>query len=199
MTFALKLCENACFLFIVKKMKSAQNLVWLDMEMSGLNPQEHKELELAMVVTDQNLNIVAQAPVWVCHQEDSVLQAMDSWNQKTHGHSGLVQKVKASTLNEAQIEKQAIAFLENYLPKGISPLCGNTISQDRRFMRRYMPELDAYFHYRNIDISTLKELCKRWQIEIYRGFTKKANHTALQDVLESIEELKYYRAHFLKV
>ena len=168
------------------------------MEMSGLSPAEHKVLELAIVITDENLAILAKSPIWVCHQSDEILAAMDEWNQKTHGRSGLIERVKESKLDEKEIERQALAFLEEWLPAGASPLCGNTISQDRRFMRRFMPALDDYFHYRNIDISTLKELCKRWNPPVARGFAKAGNHTAMEDVLESIEELKYYRANFLK-
>ncbi len=180
-------------------MKSAQNLVWLDMEMSGLNPLEHRVLELAMAVTDSDLNILEKSPIWVCHQENAVLEKMDEWNQKTHGKSGLIERVKESVLDEKTIEEEALSFLENWIPKGTTPLCGNTISQDRRFMRHFMPLLDAYFHYRNIDISTLKELCKRWRPQVYGGFKKQGHHTAMEDVLESIEELKYYRAHFLNI
>ena len=179
-------------------MKSQKNLVWLDMEMSGLNPAEHKVLELAMVITDENLAELAKSPIWVCHQSDAILAAMDDWNQKTHARSGLIARVKNSKLDEKTIEKEALQFLEEWVPAGVSPLCGNTISQDRRFLRRFMPDLDDYFHYRNIDISTLKELCKRWNPAVYRGFSKAGNHTAMEDVLESIEELKYYRAHFLR-
>lgn len=179
-------------------MKSQKNLVWLDMEMSGLNPAEHKVLELAMVITDEQLTILAKSPIWVCHQSDDILTAMDAWNQKTHARSGLIARVKSAQLDEKNIEKQALEFLEQWVPQGASPLCGNTISQDRRFLRRFMPALDSYFHYRNIDISTLKELCKRWNPEVYRGFSKAGKHTAMEDVLESIEELKYYRAHFLR-
>ena len=162
---------------------NANNLVWLDMEMTGLN----SELEL-----------VAESPAWVVHQSDAALAAMDEWNQKTHGRSGLIDKVKASTLDEAAVEQLALEFLKKYSAKGHSPMCGNSIGQDRRFMARYMPGLETFFHYRNLDVSTLKELCKRWQPEIYKGFKKKGRHTALADIHESIDELKYYREHFLK-
>ena len=177
---------------------NANNLVWLDMEMTGLLPDSDRILELAMVVTDSNLQLVAESPVWVVHQSDAVLAGMDEWNQKTHGRSGLIDRVRASTKDEATVEQEALAFLHKYSGKGHSPMCGNTIGQDRRFMARYMPTLEDFFHYRNLDVSTLKELCKRWQPEIYKGFKKKGKHTALADIYESIDELKYYREHFLK-
>jgi oligoribonuclease len=168
-------------------------LVWVDMEMSGLQPETDRILESAMIVTDGDLNLVAEGPVWVVHQEDAVLDRMDAWNKGTHGKSGLIDKVKASTLTEADVEAACLAFLKQHVKSSISPMCGNTIHQDRRFMNRYMPKLEAYFHYRNIDVSTIKELCKRWQPEIAKGFSKQQAHTALADIIESVEELRYYR------
>ena len=176
---------------------NANNLVWLDMEMTGLNPDGDRIIEMAMVVTDSELAMVAESPSWVVHQSDEILAGMDDWNQKTHGRSGLIDKVKASVMNEAQVEAEALEFLKRHSSKGHSPMCGNTIGQDRRFMARYMPELEAFFHYRNLDVSTLKELCKRWRPDIYKGFKKKGRHTALADIYESIDELKFYRENFL--
>jgi len=177
---------------------NANNLVWLDMEMTGLNPDGDRIIEMAMVVTNSALELVAESPAWVVHQSAEALAAMDEWNQKTHGRSGLIDKVKASILSEAAVELLALDFLKKYSMPGHSPMCGNSIGQDRRFMARYMPALEAFFHYRNLDVSTLQELCKRWQPEIYKGFKKKGRHTALADIYESIDELKYYREHFLK-
>jgi len=168
-------------------------LVWVDMEMSGLRPETDRILEIAMIVTDGDLNIVAEGPVLVLHQQDAILNGMDAWNKGTHGKSGLIDKVKASTLTESEAEAQCIAFLKQHVKAGISPMCGNTIHQDRRFMNRYLPKLEAYFHYRNIDVSTVKELCKRWHPEIAKGFSKQQAHTALADIIESVEELRYYR------
>jgi oligoribonuclease len=168
-------------------------LVWVDMEMSGLLPETDRILEIAMIVTDGDLNIVAEGPVLVVHQEDAVLDRMDAWNKGTHGKSGLIDKVKASTLTEADVEAACLAFLKQHVKSSISPMCGNTIHQDRRFMNRYMPKLEAYFHYRNIDVSSIKELCKRWQPQIAKGFSKQQAHTALADIIESVEELRYYR------
>ncbi|MFM1787982.1 MAG: Oligoribonuclease [Pseudomonadota bacterium] len=178
---------------------SDDHLVWVDMEMSGLDPESNRILEVAVVVTDGQLNVVAQGPVLVIHQTDEHMATMDAWNQGTHGRSGLTEKVKQSTLTEAQGEVQILEFLKTVAPAGKSPMCGNTIHQDRRFMARYMPTLEAYFHYRNLDVSTIKELCRRWRPEVYKGFEKKGAHTALADILESIEELRYYRDHFLSV
>jgi oligoribonuclease len=172
-------------------------LVWVDMEMSGLLPETDRVLEIAMIVTDGDLNIVAEGPVLVVHQEDDVLDRMDAWNKGTHGKSGLIDKVKASILTEVEVEAECLAFLKQHVKSSISPMCGNTIHQDRRFMNRYMPKLEAYFHYRNIDVSTIKELCKRWQPEIAKGFSKQQAHTALADIIESVEELRYYRENFL--
>jgi len=173
-------------------------LIWLDLEMTGLKPEFDCILEVAMVVTDAALNVVAEAPVWVVHQEDAVLAAMDDWNQSMHGRSGLIERVKASTLTDAEVETQALAFLKEHVTAQASPMCGNSICQDRRFLARLMPKLEAFFHYRNLDVSTLKELCRRWQPEIARGFNKETRHEALADVYESIDELKYYREHFIK-
>ncbi len=175
------------------------NLVWLDMEMTGLDPERDRIIELAFVVTDSQLNTVAEAPVLVVHQSDAVLEAMDAWNQSTHARSGLIARVKASTLAEAEVEQQCLDFIAQHVPSRISPLCGNSICQDRRFMARHMPRLEAYFHYRNLDVSTLKELVKRWKPELAKGMIKHGKHEALADIYESIEEMKYYREHFLKV
>lgn len=178
--------------------QDANNLVWLDMEMTGLEPERERIIEMAMVVTDSNLEAIAESPVWVVHQSDAQLDAMDDWNQKTHGGTGLIARVRASTLDEAAVEAAALAFVREYVPERTSPMCGNSIGQDRRFMVRYMPQLEAWFHYRNIDVSTLKELCRRWSPELAKGFVKKSDHTALTDIRESINELKYYREHFIK-
>lgn len=175
------------------------NLIWLDMEMSGLLPDSDRILELAVVVTDPQLNVLAESPVLVVHQSDAVLDGMDAWNKGTHGRSGLIDKVKASTLDEAAATEQMIAFLKPWVPAGKSPMCGNSICQDRRFMARYMPDLEAYFHYRNLDVSVFKELARRWKPQIYAGFKKASKHEALADIYESIEELKYYREHFIKL
>lgn len=175
------------------------NLVWVDMEMSGLEPEINKVLEIAVVITDGNLNVVAEGPVLVVHQSDAELDAMDNWNKSTHGKSGLIDKVKASTLTEAQAEAQLLEFLQQYVPARTSPMCGNTVHQDRRFMVKYLPKLEEYFHYRNIDVSTLKELMKRWRPELASGLTKHGKHEALADIHESIEELRYYRDNFLKL
>lgn len=178
---------------------SDTHLVWLDMEMTGLNPETERIIEIAFVITDLHLNVLTQGPVYVIHQPDHILNAMDAWNKGTHHKSGLIDKVKASTITEEQAEHEIIQILKTYIPKGKIPLCGNTIHQDRRFMDIYMPELNNFFHYRNIDVSTLKELAKRWQPDLYKNFKKQQAHTALADVYESIEELKYYRKHFLNM
>ncbi len=178
--------------------KSDQNLVWLDCEMTGLDPDKERIIEIAVIVTGPQLTPRIEGPVLVIHQSDELLGQMDKWNKGTHGRSGLIDKVKASTVTEADAEKQLLAFLAQYLPKGKSPLCGNSISQDRRFLVKYMPRLDAFLHYRNIDVSTLKELAKRWRPEVYSAFKKRQSHTALADVHESIDELEHYREHFLK-
>ncbi len=179
--------------------QNENHLVWLDMEMTGLDPERDRIIEMAMIVTDGNLDVVAESPAWVVHQPDEVLDAMDDWNKSTHGKSGLIDKVRASTLDEAALEAAALAFMQEYVDKRVSPMCGNSIGQDRRFMVRYMPRLEEWFHYRNIDVSTLKELCRRWKPEIAKGFDKASAHTALADIRESIEELKYYREHFMKL
>lgn len=175
------------------------NLVWLDMEMTGLDPDTDRIIEVAVVVTDSDLNIIGQGPVFAIHQSDAALDGMDNWNKGTHGRSGLIDRVKASTVTEADAEAALIAFLKDYVPAGKSPMCGNSICQDRRFMVRGMPKLEAFFHYRNLDVSTLKELCKRWKPELASGFKKHQKHTALADIVESIEELRYYREHFIKL
>ena len=179
--------------------KSDLNLVWLDCEMTGLNPEVDRIIEIAVVVTGPNLEPRVEGPVFAIHQTDEQLDKMDAWNKGTHGKSGLVDRVKASTVDEAQAEAQLIAFLSKYVPKNASPMCGNTIGQDRRFLVKYMPKLEAFFHYRNLDVSTLKELSRRWRPEVYNSFKKRQSHTALADVQESIDELAHYREHFLKL
>jgi oligoribonuclease len=174
-------------------------LVWLDMEMTGLDPEKERIIEVAAVVTEPDLTVVAESPVLVVHQSDELLAAMDKWNQSTHGKSGLIDKVKASTLSEAQAEQQMLAFLRAHVRPGKSPLCGNSVSQDRRFMYRYMPALEQFFHYRTIDVSTLKELARRWRPGLLKGFTKQSKHEALADIYESIDEMRYYREHFIRL
>lgn len=174
------------------------NLVWVDMEMTGLEPDTDRIIEVAVVVTDSELNVLAEGPVFAIHQPDEILDGMDAWNKGTHGRSGLIERVKASTVSEAEAEAELIQFLKKYVPSGKSPMCGNSICQDRRFMVRGMPKLEAFFHYRNLDVSTLKELCKRWKPEVAGGFKKHQKHTALADIIESIEELRYYRQHFIQ-
>jgi oligoribonuclease len=169
------------------------NLIWIDMEMTGLQPDSDRIIEIAMLVTDSELRALAASPVWVLHQPAEVLEAMDSWNRGTHAKTGLIEKVKASSLSEAQAEAQALGFLALHVPPNASPMCGNSICQDRRFLARWMPRLEGYFHYRNLDVSTLKELVRRWKPEAGKGFAKEGKHEALADILESIEELKYYR------
>jgi len=178
--------------------KSDQNLVWLDCEMTGLDPDKERLIEIAIVITGPQLTPRIEGPVLVIHQSDALLGAMDAWNKGTHGRSGLIDKVKASTVSEAEAEKLILEFIARYVPKSASPLCGNTISQDRRFLVKYMPKLEAYLHYRNLDVSTLKELAKRWRPDVYSGFRKAQKHTALADVHESIDELIHYRTHFLR-
>jgi oligoribonuclease len=175
------------------------NLVWVDMEMTGLDPDTDRIIEVAVVVTDMHLNILAEGPVFAIHQPDDIMNGMDAWNKGTHGRSGLIERVKTSTVTEADAEAALIDFLKHFVPVGKSPMCGNTICQDRRFMARSMPKLEAFFHYRNLDVSTLKELCKRWKPEIATGFKKHQKHTALADIIESVEELRYYREHFIKL
>lgn len=175
------------------------HLIWLDMEMTGLEPDRDRIIEIAIVITDSQLNVVAEAPVIAVHQPDQVLDGMDDWNRNTHGKSGLVDRVKASTIGEADAEAQMLAFLQQYVPARTSPMCGNSICQDRRFLARYMPALEAWFHYRNLDVSTLKELAKRWRPEVYKGVDKKGKHEALADIHESIGELRHYRDNFLRM
>ena len=177
--------------------KSDLNLVWLDCEMTGLNPEHDRIIEIAVVVTNAQLDVRVEGPVFAIHQSDELLGGMDAWNKGTHGRSGLIERVKQSQVSEAEAEAQLLEFLKKYVPKAKVPLCGNSIGQDRRFLARYMPKLEAYLHYRNVDVSTLKELARRWKPEVVTGFKKAQRHTALADVLESIEELAHYRQHFL--
>ena len=179
--------------------KSDKNLVWLDCEMTGLNPVVDRIIEIAVVVTGPQLQCRTEGPVFDIHQSDAQLDAMDAWNKGTHGKSGLIDKVKASSITEQEAQTQLLAFLAQFVPAGASPLCGNTIGQDRRFLVEYMPQLEAFFHYRNLDVSTLKELSRRWRPEVYASFKKQQRHTALADVHESIDELEHYRTHFLKL
>jgi oligoribonuclease len=174
------------------------NLVWIDLEMTGLDPDRDRIIEIAVVVTDPDLKVRVPGPVLAVHQSDAVLDGMDAWNKGTHGRSGLVDRVKASTVDEAEAERQVLAFLERWVGRGKSPMCGNSICQDRRFLARTMAALEAYFHYRNLDVSTLKELARRWKPDILAGFKKVQAHTALADIEESIDELAYYREHFLR-
>ena len=175
------------------------NLVWIDMEMTGLDPDNDRVIEIAAIVTDAELNILAEGPVFAIHQSDAVLDKMDAWNKGTHGRSGLIDKVRASTVTEDEATAQMISFLRQHVPAGKSPMCGNSICQDRRFMARHMPQLEQFFHYRNVDVSTIKELCRRWKPELISGFKKHQMHTALADIRESVEELRYYREHFIKL
>ena len=176
---------------------SDQNLVWIDLEMTGLYPATDRIIEIAVVVTDAQLTQRVEGPVFAVHQSDAALEAMDAWNKGTHGKSGLIDRVKASTTDEASAQAQVIEFLKRYVPRNKTPMCGNSICQDRRFLANYMPGLEAFFHYRNLDVSTLKELAKRWKPEILPGFKKAQAHTALADIHESIDELVYYREHLL--
>jgi oligoribonuclease len=173
-------------------------LIWIDLEMTGLKPETDRIIEVALVLTDHDLNTVAEAPVWVVHQDDATLAGMDSWNQGTHGRSGLIDKVKASTLTEGVIEAAALEFLRQHVPPKTSPMCGNSICQDRRFLARWMPALEEYFHYRNLDVSTLKELARRWKPDVIKGVPKEGKHEALADVRESIAELRHYRGTFIQ-
>ncbi|PTD95258.1 oligoribonuclease [Pseudothauera lacus] len=175
------------------------HLIWLDMEMTGLEPDRDRIIEIAVVITDSQLNVVAEAPVIAVHQPDSVLDGMDEWNRNTHGKSGLTARVQASTVGEVEAEAQMLAFLKEWVPARTSPMCGNSVCQDRRFMARYMPQLEAWFHYRNLDVSTLKELARRWRPEVYKGVEKKGKHEALADIHESIAELRHYRDTFLRL
>lgn len=176
-----------------------ENLIWIDLEMTGLNPEIDRIIEIATVVTDANLNVVAEGPVFAIHQSDELLNGMDEWNTEHHNASGLVDRVKESTVDEASAEADMLTFLRQYTEENKSPMCGNTIWQDRRFLSKYMPTLASYFHYRMIDVSTLKELAARWAPKVYKGVIKDSQHLALSDIHDSIDELKYYREHFLKV
>lgn len=182
-----------------KRRPNELNLIWVDLEMTGLDPETDRIIEVAMVVTDPDLNVLGEAPVFAIHQSDEILDGMDAWNKGTHGRSGLIDRVKASNVTEAMAEDALIEFLRQYVPKGKSPMCGNTICQDRRFMAKTMPKLEAYFHYRNLDVSTLKEIARRWKPGLVDGFKKMQKHTALADILESIDELRYYREHFIRI
>ena len=179
--------------------KSKKNLIWIDLEMTGLDTNNDAIIEIATIVTDDKLNILAEGPIIAIHQPDAALEAMDNWNTKQHGGSGLTERVKNSTTNEAEAERQTLDFLAQYVPAGVSPMCGNSICQDRRFMARSMPELEAYFHYRNLDVSSLKELARRWSPAVEKSFKKKSSHLAMDDVKDSIRELEHYREHFIKL
>lgn len=172
------------------------NLVWIDLEMTGLSPENDRIIEVACIVTDGELNVLGEGPVIAVHQSDELLDGMDEWNTRTHGKTGLTERVKQSTTSEAEAERQTIEFLQQYVGKNKSPMCGNSICQDRRFLARYMPDLEAFFHYRNMDVSSIKELIKRWKPDLLPGFSKKNTHKAMDDIRESIEELQYYRKHF---
>ncbi len=176
-----------------------KTLIWLDMEMTGLEPDRDRIIEIAIVLTNEALETIAEAPVITVHQPDSVLDAMDEWNRNTHGKSGLIERVKMSAVSEAEAEAQALAFLQQWVPARTSPMCGNSVCQDRRFLARWMPALENWFHYRNLDVSTVKELARRWRPEIYEGVKKAGSHTALADIHESIAELRHYRDHFLRL
>jgi oligoribonuclease len=179
--------------------KNDQNLVWLDCEMTGLDPERDRIIEIAVVVTGPSLEPRIEGPALAIHQSEAQLDLMDSWNKGTHGKSGLTERVRASTITEADAEQQLLDFIARYVPKNASPMCGNSIGQDRRFLVKYMPKLEAWFHYRNLDVSTLKELSRRWRPDVYTSFKKRQLHTALADVHESIDELAHYREHFLKL
>jgi oligoribonuclease len=181
------------------KSQKDKNLIWIDLEMTGLDTQQDQIIEIATIVTDSELNILAEGPMLAIHQSDEIMGGMDEWNTKQHGGSGLTKRVAESSMNEAEAEKQTIAFLEQYVSKGKSPMCGNSICQDRRFLARCMPELEAFFHYRNLDVSSLKELAVRWSPKITKGFVKNSSHLALDDTRDSINELIYYREHFIKL
>src|SRR5512134_3200138 len=174
------------------------NLIWIDMEMTGLQPDADRVIEIAMLVTDPQLNVLATGPLLVVHQPDEVLDAMDTWNKSTHAKTGLIERVRISSLTEVDAERQALEFVSAHVPANVSPMCGNSICQDRRFLARWMPRLEAHFHYRNLDVSTLKELARRWRPDLARGVVKQGRHEALADIYESVEELKYYREHFLR-
>ena len=175
------------------------NLIWIDLEMTGLDPQADRIIEIATLVTDKDLNVLAEGPVRAVHQNDALLDIMDAWNTRQHNQSGLVERVRNSTVDEAAAQQETLDFLAEYVPAGASPMCGNSICQDRRFLARYMPELEAFFHYRHIDVSTLKELAKRWAPEVAKGFKKQATHLAMDDIRDSLAELAYYRETLLKI
>jgi oligoribonuclease len=179
--------------------KNKGNLVWIDLEMTGLEPKKDVIIEIATIVTDSDLNILAEGPMLAIHQSDELLDGMDEWCTNQHGKSGLTQRVKESSITDAQAEQETIAFLKQYVEPGVSPMCGNSIGQDRRFLDKYMPELERFFHYRNLDVSSLKELAKRWKPEVAAGVVKKGSHLAMDDIRDSIDELKYYREHFIKL
>jgi oligoribonuclease len=178
--------------------QDANHLIWIDMEMTGLKPETDRIIEVALVVTDNTLAAVAEAPVLVVHQDDVTLSSMDSWNQSTHARTGLIDRVRASTLDEPEAEQQLLAFLRQHVAPRASPMCGSSICQDRRFLARWMPELEDYFHYRNLDVSTIKELCRRWKPDVAKNWVKQGKHEALADIYESIDELKFYRDHFIR-
>lgn len=180
-------------------MADDNNLIWIDLEMTGLNPEQDRIIEIATLVTDANLNVLAEGPVMAVRQSDAQLALMDDWNVRTHGASGLIERVKASPFDERAAEQATLAFLQQWVPAGKSPICGNSVGQDRRFLFRYMPELEAYFHYRYLDVSTLKELARRWKPDILAGFKKQNTHQALDDIRESLAELAYYREHFIQL
>lgn len=179
--------------------QDANALVWIDMEMTGLLPETDRIIEIATIITDSGLNVIAEGPVLAIHQPDSILQGMDEWNTRIHNGTGLVERVKSSSINDAEAERQTLRFIQAHVPKNKSPLCGNSICQDRRFLYRYMPKLTDWLHYRNLDVSTLKELARRWKPGIINGFTKKNTHKALDDIRESIGELRYYREHLFEL
>ena len=183
----------------VQQVDKSKTLIWIDMEMTGLEPETDRIIEVATLITDAELNILAEGPVLAVHQSDSALAAMDEWNQRTHGESGLVERVRRSKLDDAEAERQTLEFLRQYADSGSSPMCGNSVHQDRRFMVRYMPHLEAFFHYRNLDVSTVKELARRWRPELPGGFDKKGTHQAMDDIRDSVNELKYYREHFFRL